>query len=385
MDRTRAALRAREQQHRAIRREARRGVVGTGRDRGLRAVGELLEPDAMVAVARRHERDQSSVRRCGGGAIAAGVRQRAQSRRLGLRRVERAARQHRRGGDAHGHQAEDDRARAGAGRRLHGGRCAAAATRRHRRRRGHGFRGALECEREIARRRETPRRIFLEAAPHELFDDVRNALEIGRLVHENRVHRLDRRARVERDFAGEHLVQHDAEGEDVGAGIEDRAADLLGRHVMRGAHDHAGLRADQRRGSGGRLLRGGEAEVEDLQQLALGDEDVLRFQVAMDHALLMRGGESVCDLCGPQQRFARADATLQAIAQRLAFEQLHDQVRDRAAGLRELADVVERTEVRMAQRRESARLALEAVPQLRVGPAMLGQDLDRPRDRAACP
>src|SRR5687768_18617472 len=98
----------------------------------------------------------------------------------------------------------------------------------------------------------------------------------------------------------------------------------------------------------------------------------------MDDAFLVGRSEAVRDLRRPDQRLADADAAvLEPIAERFAFEELHDQVRSRAAGLRELADVVERAEVGVAQRRERSRLALEAEPELRIAPAMLGQDFDR--------
>ena len=48
-----------------------------------------------------------------------------------------------------------------------------------------------------------------------------------------------------------------------------------------------------------------------------------------------------------------------------------------------MADVVERADVRMIERRDRARLALEALAQLRVGRERRRQDLDR--DRAVEP
>ena len=48
----------------------------------------------------------------------------------------------------------------------------------------------------------------------------------------------------------------------------------------------------------------GEAEVEDLDAAVGGEEDVLRLQVAMDDALLVRRGEAARDLDGDLDRLA---------------------------------------------------------------------------------
>ena len=45
---------------------------------------------------------------------------------------------------------------------------------------------------------------------------------------------------LERERAGDHFVEHDAEGEEVGARIEVFAENLLGRHVGDRAHGSAG-------------------------------------------------------------------------------------------------------------------------------------------------
>ena len=56
---------------------------------------------------------------------------------------------------------------------------------------------------------------------------------------QDRVHRVDAGVAAERRPAGEHLVQQDAEAEDVAAVIDLAAARLLGRHVGDGAEHHA--------------------------------------------------------------------------------------------------------------------------------------------------
>ena len=66
-----------------------------------------------------------------------------------------------------------------------------------------------------------------------------------------------------------------------------------------------------------------QTEVENLHALVARDEDVLRLQVAMDDALLVRGREAVGDLNARSRRPSRTgSATAQPLAKRLAFEQL---------------------------------------------------------------
>ena len=77
---------------------------------------------------------------------------------------------------------------------------------------------------------------------------------------------------------GQHLVHRHAERVDVG-GKHGLAMELLGRHVGRAA-DHGGaVRGD--------LDEARRAEVGDLQEPALGHQDVARPQIAMDDAVLM--------------------------------------------------------------------------------------------------
>ena len=76
-------------------------------------------------------------------------------------------------------------------------------------------------------------------------------------------------------LAGQALVKHRADREDVAAAIERQAADLLGRHVPELALEHAGHRARV----AGRGLR--DAEVDDLDLALVRDEHVLRRAVTV--------------------------------------------------------------------------------------------------------
>jgi hypothetical protein len=186
----------------------------------------------------------------------------------------------------------------------------------------------------------------------------------------------------ERAAPGDHLVEHRAEREDVGAMIQFTSARLLRRKIRDGA-DHQprrGLRAAGGESSrGNSRLRAGredpphEAEVQDLQPAVGGQEDVVGRQVAMDDAALvgcgqaLRHGNPVLDRsCGIQR------AVNQTCTQRHAVEQLHHGV-GRVALVAELED---RDDVRMRERRDGQGFTLEARERLRVGRCGRRQHLD---------
>ena len=108
----------------------------------------------------------------------------------------------------------------------------------------------------------------------------------------------------------------------------------------------------------------GEAEVEDLDPPVARDEDVLGLQIAVDDALVVRGGEPLRDLARVVDRFARRQrAAHAAAAKRLALEQLRDDVGRAGVG----ADVVDGQDVRVVELAGGARLLLEAMQRGRIG------------------
>ena len=163
----------------------------------------------------------------------------------------------------------------------------------------------------------------------------------------------------ERALAGDHLVQHRAEGEDVGAGIDVVALQLLGRHVGQRA-ENLPVEGERR----GRRLLGdaaghlGQAEVEQLGA-GLGEHHVARLQVAMHDPGAMREGQALGDLDRAGDRLGRRHRSLrQPRRQRLAVELLHHQ--EHRAVL--LTDVVQRADVGMGERGDRRRFAFEAGP-----------------------
>jgi hypothetical protein len=95
---------------------------------------------------------------------------------------------------------------------------------------------------------------------------------------------------VEGAHAGDELVRHHPEGEDVGARIDLPAFDLLRGKVPGGAEGDSGLGelAD-------RVLRLGDAEVEDLDGAVLEYPDVGRLDVAVDDPPAMCEVEGLAD------------------------------------------------------------------------------------------
>ena len=201
------------------------------------------------------------------------------------------------------------------------------------------------------------------------FDLLR--VEFRRIALQHRVHDFDCGVAAEGLFAGEHLVEHGAEAEDVGAMVDRLAAHLLRRHVWRGAHHHAGLglqslhRGHGEIGQTGRCFRHcradiglGESEVEELGVTVFGEEDVFRLEVAMYDAALVRCRQTVRDLQTDLDRLANPERTaIEALAQRLALQQLHDEIR--RLGLH--ADVEHGENVGMIKRGDGARFLLEAL------------------------
>ena len=193
-----------------------------------------------------------------------------------------------------------------------------------------------------------------------------------------------RRVAGEGRASGGHLVEHRAAGEDVGPRVEGLAARLLGGHVRDGADRHPGTRQVLlgHRGRQGAVPRAGaaglrplrQAEVEQLGLAALGHEDVGGLDVPVHDAARVRGLEGVGDLDAEiEQRVELEGSRGEAVAQRLAFEQLHGDEGPPVV----LVDVVDRADVGVLERGGGARLALQPLEGLRVARQLLGQELQR--------
>jgi hypothetical protein len=128
------------------------------------------------------------------------------------------------------------------------------------------------------------------------------------------------RVAVERTLASGHFVEHHAEGEEVGAGVELFATNLFGGHVAHGAGDHAGVSLQAEcsyRLGGGAVGFGelGETEVENLDPAVVGHEEIFGLEIAVDDAAFVCCAEAVGDLlCVVQRTLLGNKAVLQVVA-----------------------------------------------------------------------
>ncbi len=250
--------------------------------------------------------------------------------------------------------------------------------------RGRTLGDPLELLADVPRRLPAVLGILGQAGAHDPVERGRrhrNDLgDLRRLVAQDRRDQRGLRRAGESLAPRRHLEENGAQSEDVRPRVRFPALQLFGRHVLERPEDRAlarqlglrGQRGESAVRAGGRhRLR--EAEVEQLHA-GLRQHDVAGLQVAVDDPLAVRLVERVGDLRAVAQHLlGRQRALRQARRERLAFEKLHDQVVDLALA----SDVVKSADVRVGQRRDRLRLALEALAQLRVVRERRGQDLDR--------
>jgi len=159
----------------------------------------------------------------------------------------------------------------------------------------------------------------------------------------------------------EHVVHDQAERVLIRAAIHLLALRLLGRHVFERADHRAGQRLR------GALLDGSrDAEVHDQRVAAvrhrilggLLDHDVLGLQVAVHHALLVRGGEALRDLLRDSDHPIERQRVVftKNLRKGLAFDKRHRQVLDAV----DLAEVVNADDVLVRDLAGQHQLALEA-------------------------
>ena len=173
----------------------------------------------------------------------------------------------------------------------------------------------------------------------------------------------------ERDLAGEHLVEHDAERVQVRLAGHGTAEGLLGRDVVGRAEDPAV------RGESLLVQCAGDPEVGDLGRALLVDQDVLGLDVTVDDVTGMRHPEGASDLDRVRDRLGRGQAAGAAdpLLERLALDVLEHDVRPAVV----LSVVDHPDDVRMRQLRHRPRLPAEALELVGVGGDLAVHQLDR--------
>ena len=179
--------------------------------------------------------------------------------------------------------------------------------------------------------------------------------------------RPERRGAAEGRLAHEEVMEQAADGVEVRAPVERLPARLLRRHVLGRPADEPGHR--ERRPLV--LDELGDAEVADLHVLAplvvLHDHDVLRLQVPVNHAVVVRLLEREQHLPDEVPDAPRGEGGLLVddLEQVGPVEELHRDVERRAVVLLAVVEDLHGVRVREAARR--AGLAMEAPLDLRVG------------------
>ena len=126
-----------------------------------------------------------------------------------------------------------------------------------------------------------------------------------------------------------------------------------------------------------------DARETEVQHFGAGGRQhhVARLEIAMDDARPMRAVEGLCDLDSACERFVQRQwPPPKAGRQGFTLDKLQHQIVD--AGLR--ADIVDGADVRMAQCRDGARLALKPLSPVAVTRAIAADHLDRDVAAQAC-
>jgi hypothetical protein len=145
----------------------------------------------------------------------------------------------------------------------------------------------------------------------------------------------------ERWPAGQHLVQHGAEGVEVGPRVSETPERLLGRHV-RDRADHRPLAGESRT-----IECHSQAEVGDLHLSVLAEEHVPRLEIAVDDAALVRVLEPPADLVSEADRLHRRKSVPGGAREEIVHRPARDVLHDDVDLVLVFADVVDRDHLRM--------------------------------------
>ena len=175
---------------------------------------------------------------------------------------------------------------------------------------------------------------------------------------------------IKRRSAREHLEQDEAAGVEVGAAVDGAAGDLLGAHVLRRAHQHAGL-CEPRRA----VVVAGDAKVDDHDLAGVVDQHVGGLDVSVHHALVVGRGEGCTHGAQDAGGFVGGEdaAGADAVFEHLASDVFHHE----EAVVAVLRKGDQRHDPRMIQRRQRPRFEHKALTQIAVARQPRRQHLHR--------
>lgn len=244
---------------------------------------------------------------------------------------------------------------------------------------------SLEVACELRRGRVALRRIVRERLHHDALERFGVApVELARARYglRDRRHRGRGVLAPEQAATERHLPQHHAQRPDVGPPIHGpRVADLLGGHV-----GELSLQLPRTRGIGGALHGARDAEVHDLRDAAVEDEDVLRGHVAVNdvrgppvlRAQLVRVVQAARRVAHDARRDSRIHAARPGHPPREPFERLAVEVLHReVVGAVGLPEVEHRADVGVIELRREARFVEEHFDEAPVLGDVRMNDLDR--------
>ena len=151
--------------------------------------------------------------------------------------------------------------------------------------------------------------------------------------------------------AGQHLIEHNAHRPHVGSVVDIATDRLLGAHIRNRAEHDVSVRDRD-------VFNFGHAKVENLRPSVGEEHDIRRLHVAMDDAMLVSLLQSARDLESNRDGvFTRQRTAHETRLQRLAVVERH---RDEQLSFGCFADLVDRADVGVIERRRSAGLVQEA-------------------------
>ena len=212
--------------------------------------------------------------------------------------------------------------------------------------------------------------------------EVRHAIRDRRRIDQKICARDLGAGAVERQLAAQHLVDHDPEREQIDPVIDRIGHRLLGGHVVRRA-EHETVRGQPARAVRriAALAQDRDPEVDDPRHLGavhVGlDDHVLRLEVAMDEARLVRVIQAFEQLAHEEDDPLRLHRrVVEDHGQVVTLGEVHDHVAKPVGGL---ADIDDADHVRMAQPTGELGLALEPLRDLVVLEQPRVENLDRER------